>query len=234
MFVVTYTCNAQISEETNMDHFYCQYKTPPSFQSKVIQAAMGLFRMRKKMETRMITNSFEKNPAILSKSLLRNFHVREIQLKGRQVWTISPKESKSDVVILYLHGGAYMGNITNAHWKLIGQLISETKATVVVPDYPLAPDASCKETFDFIEILYTRLLNDYPAKRIIFMGDSAGGGLAFGFVQQLRNENKKQPDQVIIFSPWLDVTMDNPGIKLIEKEDKMLSIKGLKNAGQTA
>ena len=103
-----------------------------------------------------------------------------------------------------------MGNISKEHWSLIEKLISKTNATIVVPDYPLAPEASCKETYDFIEDLYTRLITDYPAKRIVFMGDSAGGGLAFGFTQQLRDENKKQPDQIIIFSPWLDVTMSNP------------------------
>ena len=83
-----------------------------------------------------------------------------------------------------------------------------------------------------LKLYIAKLITDYPTKRIILMGDSAGGGLAFGFVQQLRNENKKQPEQIIIFSPWLDVTMNNPNIELIEKEDKMLSIKGLKNAGQ--
>ena len=68
-------------------------------------------------------------------------------------------ENKSDVVILYLHGGAYMGNITEQHWDLIEQLISKTNATIVVPDYPLAPEATCKETYDFIEALYRKIDN---------------------------------------------------------------------------
>ena len=80
--------------------------------------------------------------------------------------------------------------------------------------------------------LFTRLITEYPAKRIVFMGDSAGGGLALGFTQQLRDENKKQPDQIIIFSPWLDVTMSNPILERLDKEDNLLSIAGLKNAGQ--
>ena len=64
------------------------------------------------------------------------------------------------------------------------------------------------------------------------MGDSSGGGLAIGFTQQLRNENKKQPSEIIAFSPWLDITMSNPNIRMYEKKDKILSIKGLKSAGQ--
>jgi len=215
-----------------MNNIDYQHNIPPSFKAKLIQFTMSLIGMKKRMEKKMISNSFNKNPAKPSKSLLNNFIIQDIEQYGRKVWTIFPNESNPDVVILYLHGGAYMANISKQHWDLIEQLISKTNATIVVPDYPLTPDASCKETYDFIEILYSRLTAEYPTRRIIWIGDSAGGGLAFGFVQQLRNENKKQPDQIILFSPWLDVAMNNPNIELTDKEDKILSIIGLRNAGQ--
>jgi acetyl esterase/lipase len=193
---------------------------------------MGLFGMKKKTERKMITNGFAKEPAKIPKSLLKKFNVQEAEQNGRKVWTISPIDSKSDLIILYLHGGAYMGNLIKEHWSLIKELISKTGATIIIPDYPLVPDASCKETYDFIESLFTRLITDYSAKRIVLMGDSAGGGLALGFTQQLRDENKKQPDQIIIFSPWLDVAMCNPILERLDKSDNLLSIAGLKSAGQ--
>jgi len=208
------------------------HNVPPSFESKLIQFSMGLMGMKKKMEKKMIRNNFVKEPAKPSKSLLKNYTIEESDQKGRKVWTISPKTNESDVVIFYLHGGAYMGNIIKQHWDLIERLVSKTNATIVIPDYPLTPEAQCEDTYNFIEVLYSKLTSDYPTKRIIFIGDSSGGGLAFGFVQQLRNENKKQPEQIIIFSPWLDVSMSNADIELIDKEDKMLSINGLRNAGQ--
>jgi len=215
-----------------MNNIDYQHNIPPSTESKLIQSFMGLIGMKKQIEKRMITNTLEKNPVNLPKSFSRNFNIHEVNQNERKVWTISPKQVESDVVILYLHGGAYMGNISKQHWDFIEQLIIKTNAAIVVPDYPLAPEANCRETYEFIEVLYTALLIGYSAKRIIFMGDSSGGGLAFGFTQQLRNEHKKQPEQIIIFSPWLDISMNNPYIALIEKEDKMLSIAGLKNAGQ--
>jgi len=215
-----------------MNNIDYHHSISESFQSKLIQTAMGLFGMKKKIENKMITNSFPKEAEKPSKSLLKNYIIDVSENKGRKVWTIFPIENKSDIVILYLHGGAYMGNIIKQHWDLIELLISKTNATMVVPDYPLAPEANCLETYNFIEILYTRLAIDYPTKRIVLIGDSAGGGLAFGFVQQLRNEYKKQPEQIILFSPWLDVSVSNANIEMINKEDKMLSIKGLKSAGQ--
>ena len=232
IFILINECNAQKSPKINMTNIDYQHNAPPSLESRLIQTAMGLFGMKKKTEKKMITNNFAKAPAKLPRSLLRNFNIQEVTQNNRKVWTISPEEGKSDVVILYLHGGAYMGNILKQHWDLIEQLINKTNATIVIPDYPLAPDEACKETYGFILDLYTRLMNDYPIKRIIFMGDSAGGGLALGFVQKLRNENIKQPDEVILFSPWLDLTMSNPYLQILDKGDKLLSIEGLKSAGQ--
>ncbi len=63
------------------------------------------------------------------------------------------------------------------------------------------------------------------------MGNSCGGGIALGFAQKLRNENKPQPSQIILNSPWLDITLSNMDIIELDKKDKLLGIKGLKMAG---
>jgi len=232
IFLFINECHAQESTKVNMINIDYQHSTPPSFESRIIQTSLGLFGMKRKSEKKMITDNFPPAPSKLPKSLLRNFNIEEVKQNNRKVWTISPKEGKTDVVILYLHGGAYMGNIIKQHWNFIEQLAIRTDAVIIVPDYPLAPGSTCKETFNFIRELYNGLRIDNPNKRIIFMGDSAGGGLAMGFVQELRNENLKQPDDIILFSPWLDITMTNPDLQILDKEDKMLSIKGLKSAGQ--
>lgn len=213
----------------NIDYLH---NVPPSIKAKIIVSAMGLIGIKKRMEKKMISNDFVKKPAKPSRSLQGNFDVREKEQSGRKVWTIAPKGGKSDVIIVYLHGGAYMANITKQHWSLIEKLGHKRNSTMVVPDYPLAPEASCKETYEFIGRLYAKLKAEHPKRRIILMGDSAGGGLALGFAQRLRNENKKQPHQLILFSPWLDVTMRDPNLQLLDKDDKILSIEGLREAGQ--
>lgn len=65
------------------------------------------------------------------------------------------------------------------------------------------------------------------------MGESAGGGLALGYAMSLRDEKKLQPNQLILLAPWLDVTMSNPDILEIDKNDKILGIKGLQMAGKS-
>ena len=93
---------AQKSSEIEMNNIDYQHKSPPSFLSKLKQSIMGLFGMKKKMERKMITNSFEKEPEKPSKSLLKSYNIEENEQKGSKVWTISSKANKSDVVLLIL------------------------------------------------------------------------------------------------------------------------------------
>ncbi len=175
---------------------------------------------------------YGKNPAKIPSSITSKNYVTTSQIDGRVVWRLYPKNSNSEIIILYLHGGAYHASITSLHWTLITKLLEKTGAAIIVPDYPLAPQSTCKETYLFLDELYEKILGKYHSKRIIFIGDSAGGGLAFGFAQQLRNEGKIQPEHIILYSPWLDASMNNPKLKELESIDKILNLKGLREAGE--
>lgn len=209
------------------------HQIPPSFESNLIQFLMGLFGMKRAMEKKILNNSYRKDPASIPKSIDKNFDVKVEVFDSRKVWTISPKSQRSNSIILFLHGGAYYANITKMHWALIEQLLVTTNTTVVVPDYPLAPEFNCMRNYQFLDEVYAKLVSTYPSKKIIFMGDSAGGGLALGFAQKKNTEDIKKPEQIILFSPWLDVTMSNPDITKYDKADKILSVNGLKIAGKS-
>jgi len=64
---------------------------------------------------------------------------------------------------------------------------------------------------------------------LIMMGDSAGGGFALALAQKLKNESIDQPAQIILLSPWLDITLTNPDIKEIDR--KAFPAKGKFTAG---
>jgi acetyl esterase/lipase len=204
----------------------------PSLESKLIQFFMGLFRMKRAMERKIVNNGYSKTPAKIPKSILKQFNTDVEEFMGRKVWTLSPRNSENNTLILFLHGGAYYANITPLHWRLVEQLLVTTSSTIVVPDYPLAPESTCKDSFQFLDSVYSMLVSKYRSKQLVFMGDSAGGGLALGYAQKISNEDIKQPEQIILFSPWLDVSMANPEIAKYDKLDKILSINGLMIAGK--
>lgn len=215
-----------------MNHFLYYHRVPPSIESGLIQFFMGLLGLKRAMEKKIIRNTFSKKPASIPSSILKKFHVEAKQLKGRNVWTISPENGGYNTVILFLHGGAYFANITYMHWQFIEQVLNGTNTALIVPDYPLAPDSNCKNTYQFLDHVYRFLTSNYQSKQIVFMGDSAGGGLALGFAQKIRDEGLKQPEQIFLFSPWLDVSMNNPDLAKFDQVDKILSVTGLKRAGE--
>lgn len=161
------------------------------------------------------------------------FNVKTTENNSRKTWTISPKNKKSEKTILFVHGGAYVHTLLIFHWMFLYKLAKQTGATIVVPDYPLAPQNTYLDTYNFIEKVYDEWIQEIPSKKHILMGDSAGGGFCLGFAQYLKEKGKALPSQLIVLAPWLDLTMKNPEIDKIEEKDKMLSIESLIMAGES-
>ena len=51
-------------------------------------------------------------------------------------------------------------------------------------------------------------------------------------VQKLRDAKKEQPKEIVLLSPWLDVTMTNPGIEDSNRKDPYLGLHACKVAGE--
>ncbi len=133
--------------------------------------------------------------------------------KERMVWTISPKKHASEKYILYLHGGGYVNGFSGLHWQFMSNLVTALGCTVVAPDYPLTPEHQVQDTFDMVFPLYEELLIAADSSNLIVMGDSAGGGMGLALTMQARDKSIEQPSDLVLLSPWLDVTMINPDIK---------------------
>lgn len=208
------------------------HKNAASRESQIIQAFMSLAGMKNDIENTLKRKKITQEAAPIPNSLKKNFDFKLDALGGQQTFIFKPRQNISNKVILFLHGGAYILNSSKYHWDFVEKLLHKTNATVVVPDYPLAPRANCVDAYCFMEEIYLQYLAKIPSSEMIFMGDSAGAGLAFGFAQELRNKNRKQASQIILISPWLDITLNNPNISELDKKDKVLGIKGLQMAGK--
>ena len=139
--------------------------------------------------------------------------------------------SDTQKYIIYLHGGSYVGEPEEEHWQFLQDIVVDAKATIILPDYPLAPKYTYKEVFQMLEPLYKEILQKVGPENLILMGDSAGGGMALALEEKLSEENISLPNQLILISPWLDVTMSNSRIDEVQKNDKDLKKDALKLAG---
>ena len=164
-------------------------------------------------------------------SIKEKVNIETNHFMGRKVFKLTPKEEKNEKEILYFHGGSYMAELTNNHWEFLANLSNDTKSTVIVPDYPLAPKSTYRNVLNMIEPLYKETIANNGAENVIVMGDSAGAGMALGLLEKMAINNIKQPSQTILISPWLDISMSNP--KIDKVNDKKLDKNKLYLAGVT-
>jgi epsilon-lactone hydrolase len=163
--------------------------------------------------------------APLPRNLAKRYHVTRDRVAGMPVITLEPKRGATGTRVIYLHGGAYIAALSKPHWGIIGDLLRRTNATIIVPSYPLAPEHTATEVFPALRALYDAV--HAAAAPIVLAGDSAGGGLALSLALQLKDAGAPLPSSILLFSPWLDLTMTNPDIPALEGKDVLLSKDGL-------
>ncbi len=176
----------------------------------------------------------------LPRDVFRHYNFKQEKFRGRNVFIISSKEeqknNKKTKIIIYLHGGSYVGELEKYHWDFFKDIINDTGAILVVPDYPLTPEHTYLEVFGFIEPFYKEIVQKLKKdEELILMGDSAGGGLALALYQRNGKLKRKLPNKTILISPWLDVRMENSEIDNIDDpvlKKSLLKLSGKKYAGK--
>ena len=178
----------------------------------------------------------------LSGDFFREYYFLKRKFMGRDVFILSKiqnnntsKKYKQNKVILYLHGGSYVGKIEKYHWNFFKDIIEDTNATIIIPDYPLTPEKTYIDVFKMMEPLYKEIIENIKDKEFILMGDSAGAGMALALYQRNGKLNRRLPDKTILISPWLDVRMNNSEIDKINDpvlKRSLLKLSGKKYAGK--
>lgn len=145
--------------------------------------------------------------------------------------TDAPRDTPLDICI-YLHGGGYVNGLDARHWEFISELAAGG-LKVVVPDYGLAPQHDAADARELLDLVYDRCARDAAATghRMIIAGDSAGAGLALGWLLTGSTQGAVPVDRVALISPWLDVTCSTPGLDDLVDGDPWLHPAGLREAG---
>ena len=117
-------------------------------------------------------------------------------------------DARSDGAMLYLHGGGYVMGSVATHRSLIARLALATGLPVLALDYRLAPEHPFPAAIDDVCTAY-RWLRDrgIAAARVVFAGDSAGGGLVLGSLVALRDAGEPMPVAAVALSPLADLEL---------------------------
>lgn len=209
-----------------------------SWRSAFVERLIRLSGMKKKfIDQETMLKYIEKKRRTMTRYTLPKIckFKYDIQCKvvnGMDCYIYSSSTS-SEKTIIYLHGGAYIEQPLVFHWNFLGKLHKETGATIIVPIYPKAPHYTYKDSFEKVLPLYEELIKTSDPTSVYLMGDSAGGGFALALAQLLLEKKIAQPRHIILLSPWLDITLDNPEIdEVLEKIDPMIGIYGAQEFGK--
>ena len=179
-------------------------------RSRLIKQLVADFNSNKRFQEKYSTNSYGKSDKYPDHLVAERIELKNFEME-KLVW----KESKSNWVILQLHGGGYIGAMRR-HYKRMAGLYSEVGhgATVLTVDYRVAPEhvfpAALEDAMEAYEWL---LEHGYHEDQIIFAGDSAGGGLAMALCHTLKSRWRRLPAGIVAMSPWADLTTSGSSYK---------------------
>ncbi|MGD0279216.1 MAG: alpha/beta hydrolase [Smithella sp.] len=172
---------------------------------------------RKGMENMM---SFSRLPA--------GCRVEKVNAGGPEALWVDASKNNGTATILYLHGGGYTMGSARTHAAVAGAFSDLSQIRVLSVDYRLAPENPYPAAVQDAAGAYRWLLKQgVPAKSIVIGGDSAGGGLAFAAMLELKREGYPMPAAAFALSPWVDLANTGDTVVTKDEVDPIITRSGL-------
>ena len=129
----------------------------------------------------------------------RGTRLRAVRLPGfRAEWlwhkSIAGPDDPDGGAILYFHGGAFVAGGLHSHRRLTGRITRAAGVPLLNVDYRQLPAAHFTGTVADALHSYEHLLGlGFAPEKIVFAGDSAGGGLTFATALAARERGVPMP-----------------------------------------
>lgn len=155
-------------------------------------------------------------------------HVRLMSAKRRMGMVGSASaggrlENQSDVLVIHCHGGGFVAQSSKSHEVYLRNWAVSLDVPILSIDYSLAPEAPFPRALEETLYTYAWALNHASAllgttaRKIIFIGDSAGANLNLGTTLRCFELNIRRPDG--IFMAYVPVR-----IEFITSPSRLLSL----------
>ncbi len=150
---------------------------------------------------------------------------------------LAPEIYSSNRVMLYIHGGSFVGGSRTAYASFCASLATKCFCRVVVPEFRLAPaypfPAANEDVQNVFKSLFTeeQIACSLNAERgekpqlpeMIIAADSSAAPIACSLIFNLRERYRSCIKQVVLFSPWLDVSNCSKLITTKKISDEVMS-----------
>ena len=154
----------------------------------------------------------------------KNVKVEQIANDGVNGEYLSKGNNPEDKVLMYIHGGGFVGGSPAARRAFTGYTAKKLGYNVYSIDYRLAPEYAFPFGAEDCLKAYKMLVEKYGARNICLIGESAGGNLVLSVALQAKAQGIELPACIVVFSPTLQYTRIFPSYKNNAKTDCMLDI----------
>ncbi|WP_418004954.1 alpha/beta hydrolase [Mycobacterium sp. PDNC021] len=146
--------------------------------------------------------------------------LRFADFRAEWLWhkTIAGPADVMGGAILYFHGGGFVTGGLHSHRRITGRITRAAGVPLLNVDYRQLPAAHITETVADALHAYQHLLGlGFAPEKIVFAGDSAGGGLTFATALAARERGLPMPGGIAVIAPWADL---DPARRLAHPNDR--------------
>lgn len=148
-------------------------------------------------------------------------------------WVYSDRNRNSKKVVLFLHGGGFIGLGPVTHRGITSYVAKKSGAKVLAIRYRKAPEHKYPAQINDALMAWDWLIEQgYKPENICLMGDSAGGNLSLTTTLKLIKENRQTPACVCALSPWCDLTAKGESITKNKSADAMIPAARLRDVAR--
>ena len=143
----------------------------------------------------------------------KSVSLRQSSLGGVDAEWITGEDNPSDRIVLYIHGGGFVTGSSAARGGFTSYVANELGLNVVSLDYRLAPEHPFPAGPHDCLAAYEALQEQFPAKKIVFLGESAGGNLVLSLLLQAKAKGLPLPAAVFALSPTVQYDRELPSYR---------------------
>lgn len=176
-------------------------------------------RARLELAHRRLDRSF---PSRAIPGFAKKFTLDTEDAGGFPAYVVTPRSVPVTRTLVYVHGGGFVAPLDPFHVRWTTRLALAIGARVVLPDYPLTPEADWRASHEQIVDLTARWA-EQPGGAVLG-GDSAGGNIALAVAMTMRDRGMTPPTRLVLHAPWVDLTMTASGTPEFAARDPWLRL----------
>ncbi len=148
-------------------------------------------------------------------------------INGIECEVLIPEVCSTSHVILYVHGGAFIGGSPESWRGFCASLAHVACAKLILPKFRLAPQQPYPAGLEDIKAVIKKLYAE--PKDIFLAADGSGASIALGVLLKIKASFRKKIKGIVLFSPWLNVSQDlEKSAEQKPTKDKILTFESLR------